>query len=248
MADLQGIIVVITGASSGIGAALAKACSHAGARVTLAARKEDRLKRVTADCPGESLIVAADVTDPAGRLAILEQTLDRWGRLDILVNNAGVGHYGQFSDSTEDEWRHLFEINLFSILSLTKDALGVMLPQRQGLIINIASIGGLIAHSAKVAPYVASKHALVGFSRGLAKDLVGTGVRVLAVCPHITATDFFRVSAGAADLAPEVEKYRSVMDSADDVAAGIMAQLDSESLVVFPTKKPARIYEKERDI
>ncbi len=110
------------------------------------------------------------------------------------------------------------------------------------------SIGGLIAHSDKVTPYVASKHALVGFSRGLAKDRAGTGVRVLAVCPHITATDFFRVSVGADDLAPEIEKYRHVMDRADDVAAGIMVQLDSESLVVFPTKKPARIYEKERDI
>lgn len=248
MADLQGKIVVITGASSGIGAALAKACSQVGARVTLVARREELLKQVAADCPGESLIVAADVTDPAGRLAILEQTLERWGRLDILVNNAGVGHYGKFSDSAEEEWRRLFEINLFSVLLLTKDALGVMLPQRHGLIINIASIGGLIAHSPKVTPYVASKHALVGFSRGLAKDLAGTGVRVLAICPHITSTDFFRVSVGADDLAPEIEKYRRVMDTADDVAAGIMAQLDSERLVVFPTKKPARVYEKERDI
>lgn len=95
---------------------------------------------------------------------------------------------------------------------------------------------------------MASKHALVGFSRGLAKDLAGTGIRVLAICPHITSTDFFGVSVGADDMAPEIEKYRSVMDTADDVAAGIIAQLDSERLVVFPTKKTARVYEKRRDI
>ncbi|MDO9228030.1 MAG: SDR family oxidoreductase [Syntrophales bacterium] len=248
LANLQGKIVVITGASSGIGAALAKAFSKVGARVALAARREDRLKQIAADCPSENLIVAADVTDPNGRRSIIERTLDRWRRLDILVNNAGAGLYGKFSDTTEEEWRRLFEINFFSAVLLTKDALGIMLPQRQGIIINIASIGGLIAHSTKVTPYVASKHALVGFSRGLAKDLAGTGIRVLAICPHITSTDFFGVSVGADDMAPEIEKYRSVMDTADEVAAGIIAQLDSERLVVFPTKKPARVYEKQRDI
>jgi short-subunit dehydrogenase len=123
-----------------------------------------------------------------------------------------------------------------------------MQDRNQGLIVNIASIGGLIAHSGNVTPYVASKHAVVGFSRGLAMDLKGSGIRVLAVCPHLTSTEFFEVSPGAEEMAPEVEKYKTFMDSPKAVARGIINQLDSERLVVFPTEKPATAYEKQRDL
>jgi short-subunit dehydrogenase len=112
----------------------------------------------------------------------------------------------------------------------------------------MTSIGGLIAHSDKVTPYVASKHALVGFSRGLARDLAGTGIRVLAVCPHLTETEFFTVSPDAEKMAPVVEKYRGFMDSPEEVAKGILDQLDSKQLVVFPTTNPARAYEKQKDV
>ncbi|MEJ2731840.1 MAG: SDR family NAD(P)-dependent oxidoreductase, partial [Deltaproteobacteria bacterium] len=115
-------------------------------------------------------------------------------------------------------------------------------------IINIASIGGLIAHSDKVAAYVSSKHALVGFSRSLALDFEDKGIRVLAACPHLTDTDFFKTSTGASEMAPIVEKYRNFMDSPEDVARGIIEQLDSDRLVIFPTLKPAKAYEKQRDI
>ncbi|MGD9281989.1 MAG: SDR family NAD(P)-dependent oxidoreductase, partial [Desulfobacterales bacterium] len=120
--------------------------------------------------------------------------------------------------------------------------------QRKGLIINIASIGGLIAHSDKVTAYVASKHALVGFSRALASDFKDNEIRVLAVCPHLTDTDFFRTSAGAREMAPIVERYRNFMDTPEDVARGIIEQLDSDRVVIFPTPKPAKAYEKQRDI
>jgi NAD(P)-dependent dehydrogenase (short-subunit alcohol dehydrogenase family) len=103
MIDLEGKIAVITGASSGIGAALSKGFSRAGARVTLAARRNEKLETVAAACPGEHLSVTADVTDPQGRRDILEKTLERWGRLDILVNNAGLGAYGPFLDTTEEQ-------------------------------------------------------------------------------------------------------------------------------------------------
>jgi short-subunit dehydrogenase len=83
------------------------------------------------------------------------------------------------------------EVNLFALVFMTRAVLPHMQSRRSGIIVNMASIGGLIAHSNKVTPYVASKHAVVGFSRGLAKDLAGTGVRVLAVCPHLTDTEFF---------------------------------------------------------
>lgn len=239
---------MVTGASSGIGAALAQAFSQEGAKVTLAARRLDRLQVVGAQCSGEKLIIQADLLLKADRQTIVRKTLDRWGQIDILINNAGTGMYGGFQDTTETDWRSLFEINLFSAVFLTQEVLPFMQVRKEGMIVNIASIGGLMAHSNKVTPYVASKHALVGFSRGLAKDLAGTGIRILAVCPHLTDTEFFSACPGAEEMAPEVEKNRGFMETPEKVAQGILKQLDSNRLVVFPTETPARVYEKKRDI
>ena len=248
MTDLTNKAALVTGASSGIGAALATALSRAGARVTLTARRLNLLRHVADSCPGETRIIAADLTEAHARTSIVEKTTSHWGRLDILVNSAGLGSYGNFLDSTEAEWRRLFEINLFAPVFLTQSVLPLMQRQGSGTIINIASIGGLISHSDRVTAYVASKHALVGFSRGLAKDLAGTPIRVLAVCPHLTDTGFFSASSGFEGMAATVEQYKSFMDSPEEVARGVMDQLDSEHLVIFPTDKPARAYRKQKDI
>ncbi len=248
MVNLDGKVVVVTGASSGIGAALASAFSTHGARVALSARRLDRLKETAGACPNETLIVQADLVEKADREILVAATMDRWGRIDILVNNAGLGNYGDFASTTEVQWRQLFEINLFSVVFLTRIVLPVMKSQGQGLIVNMASIGGLIAHSPNVTPYVASKHAVIGFSRGLSRDLEGTGIKVLAVCPHLTDTEFFAVSPGAQEMAPQLEKYKTFMDTPEDVAAGVLKQLDSKRLVVFPTEKPAKAYAKQKDL
>jgi len=248
MVALKGKAVIVTGASSGIGACLARGFSREGAFVTLAARRKDRLREVARSCPREVLVVPTDLLQERDRRTLVQETLGRWGRIDILVNNAGTGMYGPFQQTTEATWRQIFEINLFSVVFLTQTVLPVMLAQGEGLVLNLASIGGLIAHAENVTPYVASKHAVVGLSRGLARDLAGTGVRVLAACPHLTATEFFRFSPGAEEMAPTVEKFKSFMDSPEDVAQGILNQLDSDRLVVFPTAKPAKVFEKQRDI
>ncbi|MBP1719569.1 MAG: putative 3-oxoacyl-[acyl-carrier-protein] reductase, related to short chain alcohol dehydrogenase [Deltaproteobacteria bacterium] len=248
MAVLKGKAVIVTGASSGIGAALARGFSHEGAFVTLAARREDRLCEVARSCPQDVLVVPTDLLQEQDRRTLVRETTARWGRVDILVNNAGMGMYGSFLQTTETAWRQIFEINLFSMVFLTQAVLPIMIARGQGLVLNLASIGGLIAHAEKVTPYVASKHAVVGFSRGLARDLAGTGIRVLAACPHLTATEFFRFSPGAEEMAPMVEKFKSFMDSPEDVAQGILSQLDSDHLVLFPTAKPAKAYAKQREI
>lgn len=248
MSNPDNNIIVITGASSGIGAALAKAFSTAGDRVVLCARRRNRLEQVATQCPGKTLLLTTDVTNKDDRRAIVEKTMKHWGRVDVLVNNAGLGAYGYFMDSTEADWRRLFEVNLFSPVFLTQEVIPVMQAQGGGTIVNIASIGALIAHSDKVTAYVASKHALLGFSRGLARDLEGTGINVLAVCPHLTDTEFFSASHGAQDMAPVLESIKSYMDSPQQVAEGIINQLDSKRLVVFPTDNPAKVYQKQRDI
>jgi short-subunit dehydrogenase len=247
MVDLKDKTAILTGASSGIGAALAVAFGQKGANLTLAARRLDRLKEVAQKCPAEVLTLAADLTRDSDRRRIVQQTLERWGRIDILVNNAGLGIYG-ISFGGEEHWRQIFEVNLFALVFMTRAVLPHMQSRGSGIVVNMASIGGLIAHSDKVTPYVASKHAVVGFSRGLAKDLAGSGIRVLAVCPHLTDTEFFTASPGAREMAPVMEKFKSFMDRPEDVARGILEQLDSDRLIVFPTVKPARAYEKQKDI
>ena len=245
---LKDKVAIVTGAGTGIGAALSKAFSSEGARVVLTARRKERLEETAAQCKGEALILSSDITRRGAGLEIAQRAVERFGRIDILANNAGLGAYGSFMESGEELWRTLFEVNLFAPVALCRAVLPHMMERKQGLIVNIASIGGLIAHAENVSAYVASKHALVGFSRGLKKDLKGTGVRVIAACPHLTNTDFFTTSPGAEAMAPEVEQYKAFMDDPLDVAKGIIEQLDSDRLIVFPTEKPQKVYLKQKDL
>lgn len=251
MIDLTFKVAVVTGASSGIGAALARELSVAGARVALFARRAERLEETTAGCPGPSLIMAGDVTRADDCAVLLQAVEKRWGGVDLLINNAGLGVFGEFGGFDDDDWRNLFEVNLFSVVRLIRQALPLM-EGRNGFIVNMASIGGLVAHSDRVTPYVASKHAVVGLSRGLARDLADSGVRVKAVCPHLTDTEFFNAPAGedgpAAEMAAEADKYRSFMDTPQDVARGVLAGLDRDGVILFPTDKPAKAYDKMREI
>ena len=242
------MVAVVTGAGSGIGAALARELSRAGSPIVLTARRRERLEHVSAECAAENIIVPADLTVETDRRHLVDQTLERFGRIDLLVNNAGLGAFGPFSESTDEQWREMFEINLFAPVFLTRLVLPHMLDRERGTIVNVASIGGLIAHSDRVTAYVAAKHAIVGFTRGLARDLAGTGLKVYAACPHLTDTDFFRASPGAEDMAPVVEQYRSFMDTPEDVARGILAGLENDGPIIFPTDKPARAYVRQRDI
>jgi short-subunit dehydrogenase len=149
MSDLQGRVMVITGASAGIGAALAQAAAGRGARLVLAARRAERLAQAAAGLGREVLTVTADVTSAQDRVRLKEATLARFGRVDVLVNNAGAGAYGLFLESTEAQWRALFEVDLFAPLALTQAFLPVLLAQGQGLIVNVASVAGLMAHAPK---------------------------------------------------------------------------------------------------
>ncbi len=248
MIDLEKKIAIITGASSGIGAALAKELSDRGAKVAIAARRREKLQNAAECCSGETLVVETDITKRQDRERLIQETLQRWQRIDILINNAGLGMYGHFSNTTEEDWRRIFEVNLFAPVFLTQAVIPVMQKQGQGIVVNVASVGGLIAHSDNVTPYVSTKHAVIGFSRGLRKDLAGTGIRILAACPHLTDTEFFTTSPGAEQMASEVEKYKDFMDTPEDVANGILGQMDSENLVIFPTAKPAKAYQKQRDL
>ena len=244
MVELKDKVVIVTGASSGIGAGLAKLLSAAGARVAMVARRQEKLAEVSCTCACETLIIRADITSQRDREMIVAETLKKWGRIDVLINNAGLGSYDDFMDLTEADWRTIFEINLFAPVFLTQLVLATMKKQKSGIIVNVASIAGLFAHMEKVSAYVGSKHALVGFCRGLQKDLPDSGISVYAVCPGFTDTELFDSSPL---LEPIVSKSRKHMESPETVARGIIDQLDSDKLIIFPTQQAAKIYAKQHD-
>ena len=140
MIGLRDKIAVITGAGSGIGAALARVLSEAGALVTLTARRKDRLEAVAEALPGETLVVPGDITDDSDRAVVVDRTVSRWGGIDLLFNNAGSGAYGSFMETTEAQWRWLFEVNVFGAVLLTKRVIPVMAARGRGVIVNLASI------------------------------------------------------------------------------------------------------------
>lgn len=237
-------VAVVAGASSGIGAAVARALCVRGARVALAARRADCLAEVARACPGDAFVVPADVTVEADRRGLVERVTQRWGRIDVFVNCAGIGLYAPFSDTREQDLRALFEVTVFAAFSLTQAVLSVMLPAHRGRIVHVASTGGLVAHASNVCAYLAAKHAVVGMCRGLRRELVDTGVTVQVVCPHLTDTPFFEVGIGAAAMHADAVRLRPGMDSAGAVAEGILDALASDRFVVFPTARARAAYER----
>jgi short-subunit dehydrogenase len=183
--------VIVTGASSGLGVAIARAFAAEGAAIVLAARNADRLRQVAAGFSGEILAVPCDVSKRADVDNLITQTLARFGRLDILVNNAGAGMVAPVEFVEMRDAETLFETNFFGAFHCIQAALPHLKQQRRAHIVNVASISGLRAIP-NIAIYSAAKAALVALSDSLRIELRGTGVGVTAVCPgRITDTAFF---------------------------------------------------------
>jgi NADP-dependent 3-hydroxy acid dehydrogenase YdfG len=198
---LKGAVVVITGASSGIGEATAYAFARAGARLELCARRFDRLNAVAQRCrqlgSPEVNVRAVDVGQKAQARAFIAATLRDFERLDILVNNAGVGWAGRLHRMPEEKVDELITTNIKGVINTTQAALPWMLDRRRGVIINVASVAGFRA-SPYSAVYSATKHAVVGLSHALRGELSGTGVKVCTVYPYVTSgTEFFAEGAKA---------------------------------------------------
>ncbi|NDJ55138.1 MAG: SDR family NAD(P)-dependent oxidoreductase [Chloroflexi bacterium] len=196
-------VVLITGASSGIGRALAIALAERGAYLVLAARRMERLTRVADECrfispDSEVLVVQTDVSEQAQLEALVGQALDRFGHIDILINNAGImtgGHYEAYNIAA---LREQIEVNLLAAMILTRLVLPHMLRRRAGHIVNVSSVQGRYALPFSV-PYGVSKYGLIGLGDGLRRELKGSGVTVTTLCPGATASEM---------VAPAVEGFR----------------------------------------
>jgi short-subunit dehydrogenase len=185
-------VIIVTGASAGIGKALALNLARQGARIAIAARRAERLEQIAADCRalgGEALVVPTDVADEAQCKALVEKTVAAFGRLDMLINNAGLATLALFDEFPDlSLFRHTLDVNFYGAVSCTYYALPY-LKQSRGRIVAISSVGGKAAIPYNTA-YCASKYGLQGFYDALRLELVQHGVGVTVICPWWVVTEF----------------------------------------------------------
>jgi short-subunit dehydrogenase len=190
--DLRDARILLTGASSGIGSALALRLAAERARLVVASRNQERLDKLAANIRaggGEAVAVAADIADAAQRGRLIEATVSALGGLDVLINNAGVGAMGWFADAAEERLRRIFEVNFFAATELTRLALPHLREGRNPMLVNVSSVVGRRGLPG-LSEYCASKFALTGWSESLRPELARLGVHVLLVTPGRIATEF----------------------------------------------------------
>ncbi|MDP3998926.1 MAG: 3-oxoacyl-ACP reductase family protein [bacterium] len=192
--DLSGQVAIITGASSGIGAASAKALARQGAKVTLAARREEKLTQIAQEITssgGETLIVRTDVSQKSQIENMVSQTVAKWGRVDILLNNAGIARFSPLSALTEEEWDETLSINLKGQFLAAQAVAREMVKNKYGRIINIASVaaGQIGIGLPNIAHYCASKGGVAGLTEALATELTPQGINVNAIAPGLISTE-----------------------------------------------------------
>jgi short-subunit dehydrogenase len=186
---LSGAHVLLTGASSGIGRALAEQLLAAGAFVWATARREERLRELATVDQERFRYLAGDIADPEHRAQLLMAIANSWGRLDVLINNAGVGGIGPFAQTRESRLRRIMEVNFFAPVELIRGGLPLLRRGDHPLIVNMGSVLGHRAIPGK-SEYCASKFALHGFSDALRAELAAEGIDLLLVSPSTTVTEF----------------------------------------------------------
>ena len=229
---LSGRSAVITGANSGIGKSLAVALSKVGINVALAARTKSKLDDVVQECgPGKAVAIPTDVSNEQAIQNLMARTVDNFGRLDILITSAGGAAFAPIMESRTDDWDMLMNVNLRATYLCCKSALGYMLPERTGHILNVLSIASHMALPGSAA-YTASKFGALGLTKVLAAEARSEGIKVTAVIPGAVNTPLWDKSGGDLDSAK--------MLSPDDVAEamlGVIAQpagIHTDELALMP--------------
>jgi len=239
-----GRIALVTGASSGIGAATARALAATGTTVALVARRADRLDEVLADCrrtaPASDRWVA-DLSNPEGAATLAEAIWDFYGHLDVVVNNAGAPMRRAVTRLTLSEVERTMQVNYLSPVAVTLAVLPRMLDRGSGVVVNVSSLGGRIGVMTEAA-YSGSKFALAGWTEAAAAELAGTGVHLKLVLPGAIDTEIWDQPGND----PPV--YTGPLVPADDVAAGIVAALDDDRFEHYLPDMKAVVQMKTDDI
>ena len=243
MFDLSGKTALVTGAASGIGEAIAHVLADAGASVVLA-DIDEIAGREAADRiiqSGDSAqFMQLDVSDDDNCRAVAAQVIEECDILDILVNNAGIGHVGTILQTESQDLDRLFSVNVRGMFSLTKAFLPAMIERKSGVVINMASIGGVVAIPDRLA-YCTTKFAVVGFSKCLAVDHAKDGIRAVAVCPGRVETPFVKKRLEEyPDPAKAYEKMAATqaigrMAAPEEIAAAVLYLASDEAAFVTGT-------------
>ena len=238
--SMIGKIVLITGASSGIGEGIARELAAAGAHVLLGARRTDRLERIAGEIRDKGGIVEVrplDVADSAAMSAFARAALDLWGRIDVLINNAGIMPLSPLSAGKMDEWARMVDVNIKGVLWGIGAVLPVMERQQAGQIINIGSIGALqVVPTAAV--YCATKHAVRAISDGLRQE--SSCIRVTCLNPGVVESDL-AATITHEETADLMDNYRSVALQPSDIARAVRhiietpASVDTTEITIRPT-------------
>jgi len=225
---LDGKVVLITGASQGIGAACAAEFASAGAHLSLTARSADG--PAGAGSAG-ALITAGDLTVEATRRLVVERTLERFGAIDLLINNAGVGMYLHSWRTPMEDARQLMELNFFALLGMIQLVAPHMRRRRRGMIVNVGSIAGKMPLP-WMTLYSASKYAVGALTEGLRMELHGDGVKTMLVCPGYVTTGFQQhVRAGQAP--PAVLRGRRMAITAGECARAIRRGVERDARTIM---------------
>lgn len=246
--NLQGKVALVTGASSGIGEAIAEELVKHGARVALFARRENRLQELTQRLAGQGsekpLIVPGDVRKPEDVQNLVHQTMQRWGKLDIVVANAGFGDLAPLVNGDPQRWKNMLDTNVYGLLLTLKYGVEQLLKQGSGHVVVTSSVAGrsVIAGGAV---YSGSKFAVNAIAEALREEVGQQGIRVTTVEPGVVATEFSK----AAGFSPEtVEAIKQLEPLQPQEIARVVIQVleqprnvDIAELTVYPTKETSRL-------
>ncbi|MGH8416908.1 MAG: oxidoreductase [Pseudomonas sp.] len=238
---------MITGASRGLGAFIARAALAAGDRVMVTARRMQALDECFTEGPDQLFKQVLDVTDPQQANAAADAALTHFGRIDVLVNNAGYGQLGPFETNTQAQVERQFQTNVFGVFNMCRAVLPAMRNQRSGQVFNLSSVGGLIGMGG-ASLYSASKFAVEGFSEALAQEVASFGIRVTLVEPGVFRTDFLDSSSMAFgalslhDYAAFVDKLQASCAAGNHQQTGNPAKLADALIALANAETPPLRY------
>jgi NADP-dependent 3-hydroxy acid dehydrogenase YdfG len=243
--NIEGKVVVITGASSGLGEATARLLSAQGATMVLGARRAERIQAVADDLTGsggKALAIPTDVTDPDQVQRLVDAAVQTYGQIDVIINNAGLMAHSPLERRKIDDWNRMIDVNIKGVLYGIAAALPYMQQQRAGHIINVSSVAG---HKVRptAAVYAATKHAVLALSEGLRQEVKPYNIRTTVISPGAVATELPN-SVTEPDIAENVRKsYEELAIPADSFARAVAfaisqpEEVDVNEILFRPTRQ-----------
>lgn len=239
--------ILITGAGSGLGLALAHRFARAGARVACVDLLGERAEAARAALPGDGhLALVADVGDDASMQALHDRIAAEWNGLDVLVNNAGIASGGPMTGTTMEEWRRILDIDLLGVVRGCRLFLPMMLAAKRGHVVNTASLAGLAA-APGIMSYGVAKAGVVALSEQLRAELHGSGVRVTVLCPAFFRTNLMETAIIDGDAKRFAQKMMDrSRDTPDEIADRCFAAIERSDFLVLPSRRTAWLWRLKR--